>query len=121
MEVTHVEQYAYIKIAILRGKNAMECHSELVEALGNNALPYTVAQWIGKFQQGRVLTSDEQLSGPPVSVRTDLARAIVEQLRDGERQWTLLELERANGIEKGTLQRRLRNELHLRKITAGWV
>ncbi|GFU63616.1 hypothetical protein TNCV_3078801 [Trichonephila clavipes] len=31
----------------------MECHSELVEALGNNALPYrTVARWIVKFQQG---------------------------------------------------------------------
>ncbi len=38
MEVTRVEQLAYIKIAVLRGRrNAMECHSELVEALGNNA------------------------------------------------------------------------------------
>ncbi|GFV47716.1 transposable element Tcb2 transposase [Trichonephila clavipes] len=44
----------------------MECHSELLEALGNNALPYrTVARWIEKFQQGRVSTSDEQRSGPP--------------------------------------------------------
>ncbi|GFX36003.1 HTH_48 domain-containing protein [Trichonephila clavipes] len=52
---------AYIKIAVLRGRNAMECHSELVEALGNNALPYgTVAQWVEKFQQGRVSTTDEQ-------------------------------------------------------------
>ena len=59
MEVTRVEQRAYIKIAVLRGRNAMECHSELVEALGNNALPYrTVARWVGKFQQGRVSTSD---------------------------------------------------------------
>ncbi|GFX48552.1 HTH_48 domain-containing protein [Trichonephila clavipes] len=57
MEITPVEQRAYV----LRGKNAMECHSELVEALGNNALPYrTVARWIGKFQEGRVSTSDEQ-------------------------------------------------------------
>ncbi|GFU14670.1 HTH_48 domain-containing protein [Trichonephila clavipes] len=56
-----VEQRAYIKIAILRGRNAMECHSELVEALGNNALPYrTVERWLGKFQQGRLSTSDEQ-------------------------------------------------------------
>ncbi|GFU01785.1 uncharacterized protein TNCV_1522961 [Trichonephila clavipes] len=60
MEVTRVEQCSYIKIAVLRGKNAMECHSELVEALGNNALPYrTVARWIGKLQQGCVSTSDE--------------------------------------------------------------
>ncbi|GFY02959.1 uncharacterized protein TNCV_979651 [Trichonephila clavipes] len=78
MEVTRVEQRAYIKIAVLRKRNAMECHSELVEALGNNALPYhTVARWIGMFQQG-----DEQRSRRPVSVRTDLARAVIEQLMD---------------------------------------
>ncbi|GFY06073.1 hypothetical protein TNCV_3107521 [Trichonephila clavipes] len=40
MEVTHVTLRAYIKIAALRGRNVMECHSESVEALGNNALPY---------------------------------------------------------------------------------
>ncbi|GFU70548.1 HTH_48 domain-containing protein [Trichonephila clavipes] len=61
MEVTGVDQRAYIKIAILRGRNAMECHSELVEVLGNNVLPYRrVARWVEKFQQGHVSTSDEQ-------------------------------------------------------------
>ncbi|GFT07789.1 hypothetical protein TNCV_1213871 [Trichonephila clavipes] len=45
MEVTRVEQRSYIKIAVLRGKNVMEYYSELVEALGSNALPYrTVAR-----------------------------------------------------------------------------
>ncbi|GFX95469.1 uncharacterized protein TNCV_4824851 [Trichonephila clavipes] len=83
MEVTRVEQRAYIKIAVLRERNALECHSELVKTLGNNALPHrTVARWIGKFQQGCVSTSDEQRSGLPVSVRTDLARTIIEQLID---------------------------------------
>ncbi|PRD36589.1 UNVERIFIED_CONTAM: hypothetical protein NCL1_08210 [Trichonephila clavipes] len=54
MEVACVEQCACIKIAILRGRNAMECHSELLEALGKNALPYrTVALWVGRFQQGQ--------------------------------------------------------------------
>ncbi|GFT99606.1 HTH_48 domain-containing protein [Trichonephila clavipes] len=53
MEVICVEQRAYIKIGVLRGRNAMECHSELVEALGNNALPYrTVARWVGSFSKG---------------------------------------------------------------------
>ncbi|GFW13978.1 transposable element Tcb1 transposase [Trichonephila clavipes] len=61
----------------------MECHTELVEALGNNALPYrTVARWIGKFQQGHASTSDEQRSGRLVSVRTNLTRAVIEQLMD---------------------------------------
>ncbi|GFY23548.1 HTH_48 domain-containing protein [Trichonephila clavipes] len=61
MEVTRTEQRIYIKVTVLRWRNAMECHSELVETLGNNALPYrTVARWVNKFQQGRVSTCDEQ-------------------------------------------------------------
>ncbi|GFV92097.1 uncharacterized protein TNCV_1895331 [Trichonephila clavipes] len=83
MEVTRVEQRSYIKIAVLGERNAMKSHSEIFETLGNNALPYrTVAQWIGKFQQGRVPTSDEQRSGRPVTVSTNLARAVIEQLVD---------------------------------------
>ncbi|GFV61367.1 HTH_48 domain-containing protein [Trichonephila clavipes] len=70
MEVTRVEQCAYIKMTVLRGRNVMKCNSELAEALGNNALPYlAVARWVGKFQQGRVSTSDEQRSRRPVTVR----------------------------------------------------
>ncbi|GFR30086.1 HTH_48 domain-containing protein [Trichonephila clavata] len=52
MEVTRVEQRAYIKILVLRGRNEMECHSEFVEALKNNALPNrTVSRWVGKFHK----------------------------------------------------------------------
>ncbi|GFT65402.1 hypothetical protein TNCV_1609321 [Trichonephila clavipes] len=40
MEITRVEQRDYIKIAVLQGRNAIECRIELAEALGNNALPY---------------------------------------------------------------------------------
>ncbi|GFU11879.1 transposable element Tcb1 transposase [Trichonephila clavipes] len=47
MEVTLVDQRSYSKTAVLREKNAMEYHSELVEALGNNVLPYrTAARWV---------------------------------------------------------------------------
>ena len=34
MDVTRLEQRAYIRIAVLRRKNAIEYHSVLVEALG---------------------------------------------------------------------------------------
>ena len=33
MGVTELEQHAYIKITVLRRRNAIECHSELVEAV----------------------------------------------------------------------------------------
>ena len=54
MEVTQ-EKHSYGKIAVLRGRNAKEYHSELTEALGNRAFPYrTVARWAAAFQRGRV-------------------------------------------------------------------
>ncbi|GFU18500.1 hypothetical protein TNCV_3787581 [Trichonephila clavipes] len=60
MEVTRVEQRACIKIAVLRGRNAMECLSELVEALENNAPPYrTVARWLTETQTVSVTVPDE--------------------------------------------------------------
>ncbi|GFU86141.1 hypothetical protein TNCV_367991 [Trichonephila clavipes] len=49
MEVTRVQQHAYIKIAILRGKNVMEYHSELVEALGG-IMPYHTVQYHGGWE-----------------------------------------------------------------------
>ena len=36
MDMTRLEQRAYIKIAVLRGRNSRDCTSELVEAVGNN-------------------------------------------------------------------------------------
>ena len=35
MDVTRLEQCVYIKKAVLRERNASECHSELVEAMRN--------------------------------------------------------------------------------------
>ncbi|GFV59736.1 uncharacterized protein TNCV_1908071 [Trichonephila clavipes] len=67
--------------AVLRERNAMKSHRELVDALGNNALPYcTVAGRIGNFQHGRVSAIDEQRSERLVSVEINLARAVIEQL-----------------------------------------
>lgn len=68
MNVSWLEQRCYVKIAVLRGRNATECHSELVEALGDRALPYrTVARWTEAFQRGREASVDLQRSGHPVS------------------------------------------------------
>ena len=66
MEVTRLEQRSYVKIAVLRGRNAKECHSELKEALGNRALPYRiVARWTAAFQHGRVASADMHRKGCP--------------------------------------------------------
>ena len=59
MEVIGKEQRSSVKIAVLRGKNAKEFHSELTEALSNRGLPYrTVARWAAALQRGRVASND---------------------------------------------------------------
>ena len=80
IELTRQEQRSYMKIAVLRGRNAQECHSELPQALGNRALPYsTVARWADAFQRGRVASADMRRTGRSRTVRTDVARAIIVQ------------------------------------------
>ncbi|GFT22217.1 integrase catalytic domain-containing protein [Trichonephila clavipes] len=55
MEVTRVGQRSYMKLSVLRGKNAVEYLSELVEDLENNALHYhTVGERRVKNRCGRV-------------------------------------------------------------------
>ncbi|GFT53285.1 uncharacterized protein TNCV_4233771 [Trichonephila clavipes] len=88
MEVTRVEQCAYIKIVVLRGKNAMEYHSELVEALGNNALPYrTVARWHSPYSPDispcdfdLIPKIKEPILGRQFATREDIANAVRRHL-----------------------------------------
>ena len=71
-----------MKIAVFRGRNAKECHSELTEVLGNCALPYrTVVTWAALFQRGRVVSADMRRTGRPRTVRTDVRRAVIAQFR----------------------------------------
>ena len=79
-----------MKIAVLQGRNAKECHLELTEALGNRALPYrTVARWAAAFQRGRVASADMHRTGRPRTVRTDVARAVIAQCLEDDRRWSL--------------------------------
>ena len=50
MEVFKVEQHLYLKIVILHGKSAWECHAELCEALGDR----DITEWVQAFRNGRV-------------------------------------------------------------------
>ena len=78
MEVTRQEQRSCVKIAVLLGRKAKKCHSELIEALGNRVLLYrTVARWAAAFQRGRVASADMRRTGRPRTVRTDVARAVM--------------------------------------------
>ena len=106
MKVTRKEQRSYVKKAVLRGRNAKECHSELTEALGNRALPYrTVARWAVAFQRGRVASVDMRRTGHLRSVRTDVARAVIVPCSEDDRRWSLQELQALTGIDQATVHK----------------
>ena len=122
MEVTRQEQRSYVKIAVLWGRNAKECHSELTEALGNRALEYrTVTRWAAAFQRGRIASASMRRSGRPRSVRTDVVCAVIAQCLEDDRRWSLQELQAQTDIDQATVHKILREDLHMRKITAKWV
>ena len=122
MEVTRHEQRYYVKIAVLRGINEKECHSELTKGLGNRDLPYrTVARWAASFQRGRVASDDMRRTGRPRTVRTDVARALITQCLEDDRRWSVQELQAHTGIGQATVHKILREDLHMRKISAKWV
>ncbi|PSN47906.1 hypothetical protein C0J52_03370 [Blattella germanica] len=105
MEVSRLEQRAYIKIAVLRGQNARECHAQLLEAVGARALPYrTVARWVAAFESGREATKDKPRTGRPRTVRTDVSRAVIQQCLENDRRWSLQELATETGIDQATIK-----------------
>jgi hypothetical protein len=73
---------------MLQGRNARECHSELVDAVGNNALLYRTVMRL--FQRGCATSGDLKCSGQLVSVRNDVSRAVTDQCIESDRRWTLL-------------------------------
>jgi hypothetical protein len=85
MEVTKVEQRSYVKIAVLRGRNARECHAELRDR--------TMARWVEAFKRGRVSTADLHCSGRSVLLaHKDVSVTVIKQCLMDDRRWTVTEL-----------------------------
>ena len=95
-----------MKIAVLRGRNAKECHSELTEALGNRALPYrAVTRWADAFQNVRVASADMHRTVRPRTVCTEVACAVIAQHLEDDRRWFLQELQAHTGIDQAAVHK----------------
>ena len=54
-------------------------------------------------------------------MRTDVARAMIAQCLEDDRQWSLQELQAHTGIDQASVHTILREDLHMCKIAAKWV
>ena len=60
-------------------------------------------------------------TGRPRTVRSDVARAVIAQCLVDDRRSSLQELQAHTGIDQATVHKILREDLHIRKISAKWV
>ncbi|KAJ4440673.1 hypothetical protein ANN_08821 [Periplaneta americana] len=85
MDVSRIEQRTYVKIAVLLGQNARECHAQLIEVVGGCALPYrTVARWVAASQSGREGSTNKSHTGYPRTVCT-----AIEHCLENDSRWSL--------------------------------
>ncbi|GFW32809.1 uncharacterized protein TNCV_1773781 [Trichonephila clavipes] len=86
MEVTRVEHRAYIKIVVFRGRNAIECHSELVATFETTGLcaeklehpPYTSN--ISPCDFDLISKIKKPIRGRRFATRDDFANAVRQQV-----------------------------------------
>ena len=71
--------------------------------------------------RGRVANADVRRTGRPRTVRTDVARAVIAQCLEDDGRWSLQELEAHTGNHQTSVNKILREDLHVRKIAAKWV
>ena len=57
-------------------------------------------------------------TGPPRTVRIDVAPAVIAQCLEYDRRWSLQELQACTGTDLATMHKILREDLHMRKIAA---
>jgi hypothetical protein len=109
-----------MKIQVARGRNAHQCHQGLLEACGNDALPYrTVARWVSAFHSGRDESAHlARTGGPSIS---DEHVELVRGLLAVGRCWTVRELFIDVGLSHQTVWHILKNKFHMRKAAARWV
>ena len=51
----------------------------------------------------RVISADMRRTGPPRTVRTDVARAVIAQCLEDDRRWSLHELQAHTDIDQATV------------------
>ena len=81
----------------------------------------TVSRWAAAFQRGRVANAYIRRTGLPRTVRTDVARAVIEPCLEDDRRWSLQELQAHTCIDQANVHKILRKDLQMRKIAAKWV
>jgi hypothetical protein len=112
----------YMKIWVLCGRNAQECHSESHDTLADHALLYLVlAKWVQTFRSRRLSAASMYQSECSVSVCTDVWVVTIEQCMDEDWHWTMKKVAMHRGIFGSAVLKVLWQDLKMRKFAAKWM
>jgi hypothetical protein len=102
MFIELLEEGLWIKIQVAHGKYAHQYHQGLLEACGNDALPYrTVARWVSAFRSGRDESALMARTGRP-SISDEQVQ-LVRGLLAIDHCWTVRELSIKVGLSQQTV------------------
>ena len=117
-QITRRDQWSYIKIESLRGKNSTEIHNNLREVCGDNVVDHsTVSRWSARFREGQLSTEDKPRSGRP-STATDYTSEVI--VNDILRK-TCEEIAHEARMSVASVYRIITNNLKMRKVVTRWV
>ena len=98
-DCTREEQRSTIRFLWSEGCKGVEIVRRLRTQYGDNALPKTtVFCWINLFKRGRTSVSDSSRSGRPVTSSADVNIAAVEELIQGDRRISIMEIAKSMDI-----------------------
>ena len=97
-------------------------YNDLVKVNGKAAysLP-TIRRWIACFKAGHLVVEDEHRSGCPITETSQANIDLIESLIDDNPRISYSYLEEHTSLSRGTLQRIIKDELHLTKRSSRWI
>jgi transposase len=115
--MSQVERQENVKFCQNLGESASETFQMLKQAYGEEALGRSaVFKWHRRFAQGRDSLEDDEHTGRPRAVRTELKIQEVASLVRANRSQTVDEIAAAAGISRGTCHKVL-SDLNISRVT----
>ena len=117
-----IQYRSVISFFVQGGKTSKEIIQHLREAYGAQApSAATIKRWVWAVRRGRTELEDDHRVGRPVSARTTTNAAKLERLIMENRRISLIQLCDLTGLSRSTVQRIIREDLKMRKLSARWI
>ena len=121
-KMDNLEIRAVIKYLVKKGLQPRQIYDDMLLTLADNAPSYsTVKKWVALFKLGRTSIDDDHRSGRPREGVTEETVQIIHQVVMNDRRLTVRQISEEVGMSKSTVDRILREELAMTKVSARWV